>query len=73
MTCWLVFLSTVKNYLKEYSINDEQAKLILQDIEKEVGHNKELIKAVVDMEREALIKRLRRKGKEKQKKSIAYA
>lgn len=64
-------MKDVKKYLKQYNITDEQAKYILLDIEKEVEHNPNLIKAIVDFEKEDLIKRLKRKGKEK-KKDLAY-
>jgi hypothetical protein len=72
MVCWLVFLNVVKKYLSAYNVNDEEAKEILLDIEKEVGHNKDLIKAVVDFEKEGLIKRLKKKKKARGK-EMAYA
>lgn len=72
MTCYLMFKNAVKNYLKKYNVNDEQATEILLDIEREVGHNKELISAVVDLERENLIKRLKKK-KEKREVAMTYA
>lgn len=74
MTCYLMFKNAVKEILKKYNVNDEQAVEILKDVEKEVGHNKELIKAIVDLEGENLIKRLKKK-KEKSKKEelIGYA
>jgi hypothetical protein len=71
MVCWMMFLSVVKNYLREYNITDQEAKEILLDIEKEVGHNKELIKAVVDFEQAALIRRLKKKSA-KREKELAY-
>lgn len=74
MVCWMRYINTVKKYLRNYDISDEQAKDILLDIEDEVGHNADLIKAIVDFEREALIKRLKKKRKKKAKgKHIAYA
>ncbi|NYZ79727.1 hypothetical protein H0N95_00580 [Candidatus Micrarchaeota archaeon] len=66
MVCYLVFKNAVKNILKKYNINDEQSVEILQDIEREVGHNHELIGAVVDLEGENLIKRLKKKEKKKE-------
>ena len=74
MVCWMMFLNVVKNYLREYNISDEEAKEILLNIEGEVGHNKELIKAVVDFEKGDLIKRLKKKKKaKKREKEMAYA
>jgi hypothetical protein len=74
MVCWMMFLDVVKNYLREYNVTDQEAKEILLDIENEVGHNKDLIKAVVDFEKEGLIKRLKKKKKAKgREKEMAYA
>lgn len=74
MVCWMKYINAVKKYLGNYNINDEQAKDILLDIEDEVGHNSELIKAIVDFEKEGLIKRLKKKKKKKtEEKHIAYA
>jgi hypothetical protein len=75
MTCWLKYVSDARRHLKKYNVNDSQAEEILKQIEGEVGHNSELIKAVVDFEKEGLIKRLKKKKiKQKAKKetSIAY-
>ncbi|MEM0372258.1 MAG: hypothetical protein QXO69_00220 [archaeon] len=72
MTCYLMFKNAVKNYLKKYNVNDEQAIDILMDIEREVGHNRELISAVVELERENLIKRLKKK-REKRDVAMTYA
>ena len=72
MTCYLMFKDAVKSILKKYNVNDKQAVEILLDIEREVGHNKELIGAVVDLERENLIKRLKKKEKKRETAS-AYA
>jgi len=73
MTCWMKFLGTVKNYLSEYNVNDLEARQILESIEKDVGHNPNLIKAVVDTEKAGLIKRLKRRSKEKKKEEeVAY-
>ena len=69
MTCYLAFKNLVKNLLK---ISDDEAVEILQDIEKEVGHNKELIKAVIDIEGISLLKRLKKK-KSKKEIQTAYA
>lgn len=63
------FLGTVKDYLKDYKITDEDARRILEDVEKEVGHNPNLIKAMIDYEKHGLIRRLKRKRKESE---IAY-
>ncbi|MFH0986677.1 MAG: hypothetical protein V1911_01370 [Candidatus Micrarchaeota archaeon] len=65
MVCYLMFKKLVQDLLKDYNVNEQEAVEILQDIEKEVGHNKELIKAIVDFEGENLIKRLKKKRKEK--------
>ena len=73
MTCWMKFLGSVKNYLREYNVTDLEARQILEDIEREVGHNVNLIKSVVDMEKAGLIKRLKRRSKEKKKEEeMAY-
>jgi len=73
MTCWMKFLGSVKNYLREYNVTDLEARQILESIEKEVGHNPNLIKAVVDTEKAGLIKRLKRRSKEKKKEEeVAY-
>ena len=72
MTCWMKFLGTVKGYLGQYNINDSEAKQILEDIERDVGHNPNLIKAVVDTEKAGLIKRLKRRSKEKKEEEVAY-
>lgn len=66
MTCWMKFTGAVKNYLREYNVTDNEARQILESIEKEVGHNANLIKSVVDMEKAGLIKRLKKKAKEKE-------
>ena len=73
MVCWMRFLNIVKEYLREYNVDDEQAKEILLDIENEIGHNPNLIKAVVDSEKEDLIKRLKKKKKLKEKEQIAHS
>ncbi len=73
MTCWMKFLVPVKNYLREYNVTDLEARQILESIEKEIGHNPNLIKAVVDTEKAGLIRRLRRRSKEKKKEEeVAY-
>jgi hypothetical protein len=73
MTCWMKFLGSVKNYLREYNVTDLEARQILENIEREVGHNVNLIKSVVDMEKAGLIKRLKRRSKEKKKEEeMAY-
>ena len=67
------FLGSVKNYLREYNVTDLEARQILENIEREVGHNVNLIKSVVDMEKAGLIKRLKRRSKEKKKEEeMAY-
>ena len=73
MTCWMKFLGSVKNYLSEYNVNDLEARQILENIEKEVGHNPNLIKAIVDSEKAGLIRRLKRRSREKKKEEeVAY-
>jgi len=69
MTCWMKFLGTVKGYLKDYNVSDADARQILEGIEKDVGHNPNLIKAMIDLEKSGLIKRLKKKSKES---NIAY-
>jgi hypothetical protein len=71
MTCWMRFIGTVKRYLKGYRISDQDAREILEDVERDVGHDANLIKAVIDLEREGLIKRLKRK-KKKREVQLAY-
>ena len=72
MVCWMKYVNTVQKYLKDYDVNREQAEEILRDVEKQVGHNVELIKAVVDFEKGNLISRLKKKkkGKEKQEEEV---
>lgn len=70
MVCWMKYINTVQKYLKDYDVNREQAEEILRDVEKQVGHNAELIKAVVDFEKKNLINRLKKKKKEKQKEEV---
>ena len=72
MVCWLIYKNLVKNMLKKYNLSDEEVIEILKDVEKEVGHNVNLIKAVIDLEKEGLIKRLKKKKKITEK-EIAYA
>lgn len=67
MTCWMKFVSLVARLAK---VSEEDAIRILQDVEDDVGHDENLIKAVVDAEREGLKKRLRKKKKEEE--SMAY-
>ena len=69
MTCYLMFLSEVA---RKARVSRGEAEGILRALEGEVGHNKELIKAVVDAESgEALRARLRKRvGREK---DVAYA
>ncbi|MCD6522207.1 MAG: hypothetical protein J7K68_00505 [Candidatus Diapherotrites archaeon] len=68
MVCWMIYVNLVKQLT---GVSEKDAIDILRDIEEEVGHNKELIKAVVDAEGPNLIKRLKRK--KHKKKNIAYA
>ena len=73
MTCWMKFMGAVKNYLSEYNVSDLEARQILEGIEKEVGHNPNLIKAIVDSEKAGLIRRLKRRSLEKKKEEeVAY-
>ena len=69
MVCWMAYLELVKQLT---GVGDEDARRILQDIEGEVGHDKNLIKAIVDAEKEGLARRLRKKRR-KEEKTIAYA
>ena len=75
MACYLMFKQLVKDLLKKYNVNDEQAVEILLDIEQEVGHNKELIKAIIDFEKESLIRRLKKKKKQikSEEETMTYA
>ena len=66
MTCYLMFKNLVKERLKKFNVNDDEATEILKDIEKEVGHNHELIKVVIDIEDEKLMKRLKKRQKKKE-------
>ena len=76
MTCWMMYLNYVRKLLKNRITNDEAVE-ILKDIEEQFGHDKITIKAVIDAEKENLIKRLERikskKEKEKERKLQAYA
>ncbi|MCD4740042.1 hypothetical protein K8R43_02490 [archaeon] len=69
MTCWMKFVSLVARLAK---VSEEDAIKILQSIEDDVGHDENLIKAIVDAEREDLIKRLRKKKKREEEAAIAY-
>lgn len=71
MVCWMRFLNVVKEYLREYNLSDEDAKEILRDVEKEVGHNENLIKAMIDLEKKKLIRRLKKKKKIEEKEIAA--
>jgi len=74
MVCWMQYIKDIKQLLSQYNLSDEQAAVILKDIERDVGHNANLIKATVDTEKEDLIKRLRKKKTEKEEsKSMSYA
>lgn len=66
MVCYLMFKGLVRSLLKN-KITDSEAEEILKDIEKEVGHNHDLIKAVIDFEGAGLAKRLKKKKKEQKK------
>ncbi|MBI1973184.1 hypothetical protein HYS54_00070 [Candidatus Micrarchaeota archaeon] len=73
MTCYLRYLDAVKRFAK---VGEADAKEILESVAREEGHNLELIKAVVDFEKENLRKRLRKKAvkeKAKEEQSLAYA
>jgi predicted nucleotidyltransferase len=65
------FLDFVAN---KAGVSQEDARDILKEIENEVGHDENLIKAVVDAEdSEALLKRLKKKRKKKEREeSISY-
>ncbi len=64
MVCWMMYLNYVRKLLKNKITNDEAVE-ILKDIEEQFGHDKVTIKAVIDAEKENLIKRLERKKKKK--------
>jgi len=76
MVCWMMFVQQVRKLLKNRITNDEAVE-ILKDIEEQFGHDKVTIRAVIDAEKENLIKRLERrkskKEKEKERKLQAYA
>ena len=61
-------------YVQELTgVSEKDAEDILKDIEDEVGHDENLIKAMVDMEKENLVKRLRKKKRVKElEESMAY-
>jgi len=65
----MAFLNKVRELT---GLPEQDAIVILKDIEDEVGHDKLLIGAIVDTEGSALIKRLKKKKKQKQESSIAY-
>ena len=67
MTCYLMFINLVKQRLK---IGDSEAEEILRDMEQEVGHNHEMIKALIDLEGQLMLKRLK---KRKKKEEVSYA
>ena len=71
MVCWMMFKDLVR---KLTGVSDKEAVEILKDIENEVGHDTNLIKAVIDFEGQGLVKRLKkkRKAKEKEEQSMAY-
>ena len=72
----MMYLQYVRKLLKNRITNDEAIE-ILKDIEEQFGHDKVTIRAVIDAEKENLIKRLERrkskKEKEKERKLQAYA
>ena len=72
----MMFVQQVRKLLKNRITNDEAVE-ILKDIEEQFGHDKVTIRAVIDAEKENLIKRLERrkskKEKEKERKLQAYA
>ena len=73
MTCYLKFLNAV---MKLARVDEKEARKILGDIEKEQGHNANLIKAVVDFEGANLRKRLRKtvvRGKAASTEEVAKA
>jgi hypothetical protein len=71
MTCYLAFINLVKQRLK---VTDSEAEEILRDMEREVGHNHELIKALIDIEGELMLKRLKKRKKKKNKEEeVSYA
>lgn len=68
MVCYLRFVGEVSRYT---GVSKADAEEILRDIEREVGHNVGLIKAVVDLEKEKLARRLKKKSREKET-TMAY-
>jgi len=60
----MMYLNYVRKLLKN-KITDDEAIEILKDIEGQFGHDKVTIKAVIDVEKENLIKRLGKKEKKK--------
>ena len=72
MVCWMMYLQYVRKLLKNRITNDEAIE-ILKDIEEQFGHDKTTIKAVIDAEKENLIKRLERKRQKKKQKETELA
>ncbi|MBI2529743.1 MAG: hypothetical protein HYW05_01195 [Candidatus Diapherotrites archaeon] len=72
MTCWMMYLNYVRKLLKNKITNDEAVE-ILRDIEGQFGHDKVTIKAVIDAEKENLIKRLGKKEKKRKERETALA
>jgi hypothetical protein len=71
MVCWMIFKDLVR---KLTGVSDKEAVEILKNVENEVGHDTNLIKAVIDYEGADLVKRLkkRQKAREKEEQSMAY-
>ncbi len=70
----MMFVNRVRKLL-DNKITPQQAKEILEDVEKDVGHEKDLIEKIINEEGIMLVNRLYKKTKEKEKKKelLAYA
>jgi hypothetical protein len=71
VVCYLVFRNLVAMLA---GVSEEEAIDILESIKDEVGHDKNAIKAIIDLEQSNLVYRLKKKKKKKkeEEKSMAY-
>jgi hypothetical protein len=73
MVCYLVFKNLVAMLT---GVSEEEAIEILESIKDEVGHDKNAVKAIIDLEQSNMIYRLKKKKekkkKEEEEKSMAY-
>ena len=69
MTCWMKFLGLVQDLT---GVSEPEAVDILKDVERDVGHEENLIKAVIDMEQATLVKRLKKRKKSEDEHAVAY-